>query len=346
MTTDLQQGSKPKAAFLMAGNTLSTLFSGEDLARLHSMLDFLSPDPFPDLCSAEAAGSHAAVDLAAVEILVTGWGAPLIDAAALDRMPRLRTIIHAAGTVKTFLSPEVYARGIQVSSSAAANAVPVAEFTFAAIVMGLKRASRFSEQLRRTGRSRNPAGFPAIGTHGVSIGIVGASRVGRLVAGLLKNLDARVLVYDPYLEAADAAALRMEPVGLDELCARADVVSVHAPDNESTRGLIGARQLALMKDGTLVVNTARGRLIDAAALTRELASGRLDAFLDVTDPEPLPVDSVLYSLPNVVITPHIAGALGNEVHRLGQHATNEVQRLLEGRPLASPVFATDLARIA
>jgi len=341
VTTNLQHAGTIKAAFVMGRSNLPTLFSPEDLARLRGIVTLLDPEPVSDFTVPGTLGR-----LGDVELLITGWGAPLIDAFVLDHLPRLRCIVHAAGTVKTFLSPEVYARGIQVSSSAAANAVPVAEFTFAAIVMGLKRARRFSEQLRMTGASRNAAGFPTIGTNGVTIGLVGASRVGRQVIGLLKNLDARVLVYDPYLTAVEAAELGVETVGLDQLCALSDVVSIHAPDIAETRGIIGAQQLALMKDGTLVINTARGALIDAAALTAELVSGRLDAYLDVTDPEPLPADSVLHTLPNVVLTPHIAGAMGNEIHRLGSHAVTEVRRLSEGLPLAYPVLAADLARIA
>ncbi|SDX19123.1 Phosphoglycerate dehydrogenase [Arthrobacter sp. yr096] len=341
MTTNLHQAGAIKAAFAMGRNNLRTLFSSEDLARLHGMVTLLDSEPIADF-----AARGALEKLRGVQLLITGWGAPAIDGFVLDQLPELRCIVHAAGTVKTFLSPEVYARGIEVSSSAAANAVPVAEYTFAAIVMGLKRARRFSEQLRITGASRNASGFPTIGTNGVTIGLVGASRVGRLVIGLLKNLDARVLVYDPYLTAVEASALGVETVGLDQLCALSDVVSVHAPDIAETKGIIGAQQLGLMKDGTLVINTARGALIDAVALTAELVSGRLDAYLDVTEPEPLPIGSVLHTLPNVVLTPHIAGAMGNEIHRLGSHAVMEIRRLTEGLPLAYPVLAADLARIA
>ncbi|MFK0002080.1 hydroxyacid dehydrogenase [Paenarthrobacter sp. NPDC090522] len=341
MTTKLQQAGTIKAAFVMGRNVLPTLFSTEDRARLRGIVRLVRDQPVSDFSAPGALG-----ELADTELLITGWGAPVIDGRVLDQLPRLRCIVHAAGTVKTFLTPEVYQRGIDVSSSASANAVPVAEFTFAAIVMGLKRARRFSEQLRTTGASRSTLGFPSIGTNGVTIGLIGASRVGRLVIGLLKNLDARVLVYDPYLDAVEASRLGVESVGLDQLCSLSDVVSVHAPDIAETRGLIGRRQLELMKDGTLVVNTARGALIDSAALTEELVSGRLDAYLDVTDPEPLPSGSPLHGLPNVVITPHIAGALGNEVHRLGSHAVTEVRRLSEGLPLAYPVLAADLARIA
>ncbi|WP_231391873.1 hydroxyacid dehydrogenase [Arthrobacter sp. 35W] len=330
-----------KAAFVMAPKNLPTLFSGDDVERLAATVQLLSPSPID---SFDEPGVREL--LADVELLVTGWGAPAIDAAELDAMPRLRAIVHAAGTVKTFLTDAVFERGIQVSSSAAANAVPVAEFTFAAIVMGLKRSSRFTHQLRTTGRSRTTEGMPPLGTHGVVIGIVGASRVGRAVVGLLANLDATVLVHDPYLSTLEAAELGVELVELDELCRRSDVVSLHAPATEATAKMIGAAQLAAMKDGAVVINTARGSLLDTAALTAEVAAGRLDAYLDVTDPEPLPADSVLFTLPNVVVTPHIAGALGNEIHRLGHQAVTEVERFAQGLPLAFPVIAADLARIA
>lgn len=329
-----------KAAFAMDPSHLPTLFSDSDVAALESMLDFVPGGPLTSFAIASDA------ELAHLEVLVTGWGAPVVDAPALARMPRLHTIIHAAGTVKTFVTDEVFARGIKISTAAEANAVPVAEFTLAAIIMGLKRTSRFVHQYRSENVKRSLANIPPIGVNRVTIGIVGASRVGRRVINLLKNLDVAVLAYDPFLSEEEAAAMGVRAVELNELCRASNVVSLHAPDMPSTWNMIGAEQLAAMADGTLIVNTARGRLIEATALTAELVSGRLDAYLDVTNPEPLPADSILFSLPNVVITPHIAGALGNEVHRLGSNAVAEVERLVRGLPLAYAVLAKDLARIA
>ncbi|WP_235967789.1 hydroxyacid dehydrogenase [Streptomyces mesophilus] len=287
--------------------------------------------------------------LAASEVLLTGWGCPPIDEKVLGRAPRLRAVIHAAGTVKPFLSPEVYERGIAVSSAAAANAVPVAEFTLAAVILGAKRAFPLASlyRQRRTGRTDDDLrSHHWLGTNGLTVGVIGASRIGRRVIELLRVLDVRVLLHDPYLTTAEAELLGAEPVDLDSLMARSDAVTVHAPDTEETRGLLDARRLGLMRPGALFINTSRGRLVDTEALTRELVSGRIDAVLDVTDPEPLPAGHPLWGLPNVFLTPHLAGAQGNEIGRLGALAVDELDRFARGLPLNHPVLADELERIA
>jgi phosphoglycerate dehydrogenase-like enzyme len=182
---------------------------------------------------------------------------------------------------------------------------------------------------------------------GKRVGLVGASHVGRLVIERLAPYDLSLAVYDPYLSAADAAALGVELVAdLDELCAGVDVLSLHAPDVEATKGMIGARQLSLLRDGATFINTARPALVDTRALEAELRSGRIAAILDVTDPEPLPVDHELLRLPNVFVTPHVAGAAGTELTRLADLAVEEVERHVAGLPPRYPVTAADLDRIA
>ncbi|GAA4204363.1 hydroxyacid dehydrogenase [Actinocatenispora rupis] len=332
---------KLRIAISMRDADLSALFTPPVLARLHEVADLTTPDVLGRLDTADA---YAA--LATAEVLLTGWGTPRVDAAVLDHAPKLRAIVHSAGTVKTFLGDEVFGRGIQVSSAADANAVPVAEYTLAAIVFGAKRVSRFAHQLRTRRATRSTKGLPQIGTNGITLGIVGASRIGRRVIMLARNLDATVLVADPYLTPSEAAALGAQAVDLDTLCRRSTVVSVHAPQTPATRHLLNARRLALLPDGAVVINTARGSIVDTGALTAELVSGRLDAVLDVTDPEPLPPDSPLYDLPNVLLTPHVAGALGNEVHRLGEQAVAELERLAAGAPLAHPIHGDELSHIA
>ena len=133
---------------------------------------------------------------------------------------------------------------------------------------------------------------------------------------------------------------------LPELLRRSDIVSLHAPALPETHHLIGAEQLALMPDGATLVNTARGALVDTAALEREALTGRLSAILDVTDPEPLPATSVLHDLPNVMLTPHIAGSLGSEARRMSDHALDELARLVAGEPVRSPVTREQLATSA
>jgi phosphoglycerate dehydrogenase-like enzyme len=189
-----------------------------------------------------------------------------------------------------------------------------------------------------------PAG--AVGTRGLRIGIIGASTIGRLVIERLRTLDVEIAVTDPYLDEEGAAALGVARTELDELCSWADVVSVHAPALPSTHHLVDAPRLALMHDGAWLINTARGSLVDTDALTRECVSGRLSAFIDTPDPEPLPADSPLYELPNVILTPHIAGSLGTEISRMGDLAVDEIGRFLAGEPLHYEVRAEDLERIA
>jgi phosphoglycerate dehydrogenase-like enzyme len=272
------------------------------------------------------------------EIILSGWGSPPIDEAMLARAPALRAIVHAAGGVRGHVTDACWAHGILVSTAAGANAQPVAEYTLARILLANKGADRMS----RTYRERRApidllAEFPAVGNLGKTVGIVGASRVGRRVIELLRPFDLRVLVSDPYVE---------DGVELDELLATSDVVSLHAPSLPSTRHMLDARRLALLRDGATLINTARGALVDHDALVAELVSGRIDAVIDVTEPEVLPPDSPLYDLPNVVLTPHVAGAVGVEVQRLGDAAVGEIERYARGEPFAHPVTHADLERIA
>jgi phosphoglycerate dehydrogenase-like enzyme len=222
----------------------------------------------------------------------------------------------------------------------------VAEYTLAMILLANKGILLSREQVRDP-EARVLLDPTRIGNYGCRVGLVGASFVGRHVIELLRPFDLEVAVYDPFLAEAEAAALGVEKVEeLDELCASADVLSVHAPDVEATRGMIGAPQLARLRDGATLINTARPALVDTGALEAELASGRIAAILDVTDPEPIPSDHPLLRLPNVFVTPHVAGAVGNELHRLAELAVDEVARFARGEPPRYPVGRADLDRIA
>ena len=279
-----------------------------------------------------------------VDVLLTGWGCPRIGPEVLDEAPKLQAILHAAGSVKAIIDPVAFDRGIQVSSAATANALPVAEFTVATIVLAGKRAFRLAAQYRIERRKADPHGMP--GSYGTTVGLLGASRIARMVAERLHAFDLHVLISDPYLTAAEAADLGAELVDNDTLFRRSDILSVHAPLIPETVGLIDARLLGLLRDGSVLINTARGKIIDSEALLRECVSGRIDAVLDVTDPEPLPPDSPLLDLPNVFVTPHVAGAVGNEIARLGELAVGELERLAAGQPLQHAISPADIGRLA
>ncbi|MGZ0147760.1 hydroxyacid dehydrogenase [Kribbella sp. WER1] len=277
--------------------------------------------------------------LAEVEVLITGWGCPAVDRHVLEAAPKLRAVLHAAGSVKGHLGREVWERGIAVSSAADANAVPVAEFTLGAILLAGKGAFDLRERYRRERTFGLGYIHPEVGNHGRTVGLIGASRIGRRVLDLLRPFGFRVQVYDPY-------ATDLPSVDLETLLRTSDIVSVHAPMTAETEQMLGAAELALLRDGTTLINTARGPIVDTNALIVELRSGRISAVLDVTEPEPLPADSPLFTLPNAFVTPHIAGSHGNELARLGGCVTDELERLLNGEPLRYGITVTDLDRAA
>ncbi|MGA8114407.1 MAG: hydroxyacid dehydrogenase [Actinocatenispora sp.] len=329
------------AVFALHPHLLPDIFPAALVERLRHSVDI---DPTAVLTSLDTAADRNLLSRA--DILLTGWGCPRLDAAALSHAGRLRAVLHAAGSVKGHTTPALFEAGVTVSSAVHVNARPVAEFTVAAIVFGTKRVFSHAAAYR----AGNPTvGYPAnedTGVAGSTVGVIGASRIGRLVLRLLAAYDVRCLVHDPFLDPGEAADLGAEPVGLDELCRRSDVVTVHAPDLPETRGMIDERRLGLMRDGAVLVNTARGTLVDTEALTAHCARGRLDAVLDVTDPEPLPPDHELLRLPNVLVTPHLAGARGRELPAFGEFVVSEVERLVAGDPLAGRVELADLNRIA
>ena len=323
----------------MTAENVPQVFPPEVLARLRA-----SVAVDPALVAEDFTDPGIAETLARTEILITGWGCPRLDAAALDAAPRLRAVLHSAGSVKGFATPEVWQRGIAVSSAAAANALPVAEYTLAMILLAGKDTFAARDRLRTRRAFSGWELVPGIGNHGRRVGVVGASRIGRRVIELLRPFDLRPALTDPYVDEAGAAALGVPLLPLDDLLRSSDIVTLHAPETPETRRLIGRRELALMPDGAVLVNTARGALVDHDALADELRTGRLTAILDVTDPEPLPPDSPLFDLEGAFITPHLAGSQGNEVARLGLTVVEEAERLSAGGELAYGVDAAELER--
>ncbi|WP_067820156.1 hydroxyacid dehydrogenase [Actinomadura kijaniata] len=337
-----EPGRRPRAVLAMDPGVLPALFDPAALARLERLAEV-----DPALVVDDFAAPAAAGPLAAAEVLVTCWGCPPLDAAALAAMPGLRAVVHAAGSVKHHVTDACWERGVAVSSAATANALPVAEYTVAAILFAGKRVLDIARHYAADRTRRDWAAlYPGLGNYRRVVGVVGASRIGRRVLKLLRPFDLDLLVHDPYLDAAGAHALGARPVGLEELLSASDVVTLHAPELPETRHLLDRRRLALLRDGATVVNTARGSLVDTAALERELAAGRLHAVIDVTDPEPLPPDSPLFTLPNVLLTPHIAGSLGGELPRMAHAALDELERYAAGLPFAHAVHAEALSRSA
>lgn len=331
----------PRAVFAMNPVHLPELFPPRLMTRLQSLARI-----DPTLVVQDFADPGVAEILAEADVLITGWGCPPVDTDTLAVVPRLRALLHAAGSVRGWVGDVVWERGIAVSSAVDANALPVAEYTLAAILFAGKDAFGLRERFRADHRFPAPAEYATVGNLGRRVGIIGASRVGRRVLELLRPFDFTVTLHDPYVDDAQAAALGAVPLPLDELLRTSDIVSLHAPDTPETYRMLDRRRLALIPDGAVFINTSRGALVEPGALQDELAGGRISAVLDVTEPEPLPADSPLYGLPNVFLTPHIAGSLGNELERLGRTVVDELALLCAGAPPAHAVRRTDLVNSA
>ena len=287
-----------------------------------------------------------AAGLTGYDIVVTGWDSPRLP----DRLPpgaRLELVAHSAGTVRPYVPVSLLGDGVRVVQAAAAMAAAVAEFALTLCLSLLRNVSSFDRAMVGGGdwavRDRLPLGGELAAQR---VGVVGASRVGRAFVRMVRALGAPVTVADPYLSPADAAALDVTVAPLAEVLAGSDVIAVHAPVTGETRGMIGKAELALIRDGAILVNTARSAVVDEPALIAELVAGRLRAGLDVFDTEPLPPDFPLLGLPNVLLTPHQAGASVQSRYLAGRIVVDEIARYLAGEPLAHEVTAAAYDRLA
>jgi len=282
----------------------------------------------------------------AAEYILGTWGMPRLDAPLLDRMPELKAVFYAAGSIRGFATETMWDRGIVVTTATLANNLPVADYVVSVILLGLKRFFALAREMRD--QRGKPAGvFEVPGNYGAVIGLVSFGRVARLVAQRLRALGCRVQVWDPFLTEETASAAGVERCELETLFATSDVVSLHTPILPETQGLIEGAHLRLMRKEALFVNSSRGAVVREQEMIEVLRERPdLQAVLDVSDPEPAQPDSPLYDLPNVVLTPHIAGSLGRECGRMGLWMVEELGRHRRGEPLRYAITREEAARMA
>ncbi len=273
-------------------------------------------------------------DFSDVDYLFSTWGMPVFSEEEIGVcLPNLKAVFYAAGTVQRFARPFLK-RGIEVYSAWAANAVPVAEYTVAQILLankGFYTQTRLMAQKRL--KDANARKKVCIGNYGEKIGLVGCGMIGSLVAKMLGSYHLEVLVFDPFLSQERAKELGVTSVSLEELFASCRVVSNHLANHEATKGMLTYRHFSSMPQQATFLNTGRGAQVVEADLVRALEEREdLTAVLDVTDPEPCPIDHPFYSLSNCFLTPHIAGSLGDETHRMAEYMKAEWEAVVSGNP--------------
>jgi len=332
----------PAIALLLTPAMRDTLLAPEAQARLAALgtvnaadRDPLTPEMLPALLDGAA-------------VALTGWGTPPLTPELLAVRPKLALVAHAAGSIRKLLPLDAVASGrLRVTHAAAFIADAVAEFVIAQ-TLGFLRAPHLHDAGLKAGEGWFDLRRRHLGRllGAMTVGIVGAGYVGRAVIRLFTAFGCRVLVADPQLTADQAGGLGVELVPLDRLLREADIVSLHAPVLPETERMIGARELGLMRDGAILINSARSRLVDQAAQYDTLRTGRIHALLDVFDVEPLPADDPLRTLPNVWLAPHAAGHTADTYKRQGAAAVDDIARFLGGEPLRHEILPRQLATMA
>ena len=315
-----------KGLFILNADACEKIYGPAECEEIARLVELVAPPQ-----TSRSVAEDPSV-LRRVEVILSGWGGPRMDEAFLAAAPELKAVFYGAGSIRGVVTDAFWDRSILITSAYGANAVPVAEYTLSQILFCLKRGWYYVLAGRREGKRPARAAVP--GAYGSTVGIISLGMIGRRVCELLKAFDVEVLAYDPYATQELAAGLNVKLVSLEEIFRRCDVVSLHTPRLNETIGMITGAHFASMKRDSSFINTARGAVVREAEMV-EVLRRRPDvcAVLDVTDPEPPEPGSPLYTLPNVVLTPHIAGSMDGECRRMGRYMVEELRRYANGEPL-------------
>jgi phosphoglycerate dehydrogenase-like enzyme len=313
---------KLKALVLSPQSRLEEVCSERCRARLNENFDTLWNDTGRDYTVAELDGMVGDVD-----VIVTSWGSPSLSEQTLIQAPRLRMVGHAAGTVKRLVPRDVFGRGIKVFSAAPRIAQSVGEYCLAAALASLRYLNTFDSSVREG--QWKIAGLKGRELTGSTVGIVSASSTARAFIKLLAPFQVNIRIYDPYLSQEAAEKMNATLATLEEVM-QCPIISVHAPNLPATERMLTRELLAMIPDGAVFINSSRGGVLDEPAFIEELRTGRFMAALDVFEKEPLSPDSVFRTLPNVLLSPHIAGATVQGHLALMEEVVEDMIRSLQG----------------
>lgn len=317
-----------------ASETFLTPENLEALASLGTLTRQSGTEPLSEeeLCT-------AVVDM---DIVVTTWGQKPFSETVLQHANRLKFVAHTAGTVAPFCTDELFARGIRVVSGNDVFAESVAEAVLTYILASLRDVPRY-DRIMKAGGWRGE--LDNQGLFGRTVGLVGFGAIPRFLLPMLKPFGCKVLAYDPFAEEEIFRELGVQRADLTTIFTEADIVSVHLPLKHDTMGMINANYLKRMKEGALLVNTARGAVIDETALIEVLQSGRIKAVLDVFAKEPLDVDSPLRRLENAILIPHMGGPTLDRRKDAARIVIEDIARFLNGEALRHEIRAEKAANM-
>lgn len=265
------------------------------------------------------------------EVCISGWGCRRFDENILKDSKRLRLIAHTGGSVAGIVSEYLYEKGIKVISGNWIFAESVAEGVIAYILCSLRQLPFYSNAVQ-AGQWRKEQYFNE-GLLNQTIGLVGFGMVSRYLVKMLMPFSVKIKVYDPYITDEVCLEHGVERSSLEDIFSTSKIISIHAPKTPDTYHMIGSKLLKAIPDGSLLINTARGSLIDEEALSEELQKNRFKALLDVFEVEPLPLDSKLIGLPNVILIPHMAGPTVDRRKIVTSALIEEIENFFSGKGL-------------
>ncbi len=316
-------------SILMGGNALFQVYSPEIIDFLQKNAELvIRPVSKKEILQAPETYADTAY-------IFTTWGMDHFTQEEIKRcLPKLKAVFYGAGSVQYF-AREFLNSGVRVFSAWGANAVPVAEYTVAQILLANKgffqACSRFTSQETRANAAAYFGSMP--GNYGCNVGIIGAGMIGKMVIRRLADYNLNVLVYDPFLSDEAAKELKATKVSLEDLFSSCQTISNHVANLPQTVGMLNAACFQKMKKNATFINTGRGAQVVEKDLIAVLKQNPdITAVLDVTDPEPPEADSELYTLPNVFLTPHIAGSAGQEVARMGEYMKDQFIKVQQNAP--------------
>jgi D-3-phosphoglycerate dehydrogenase len=337
---------RPRVLICANSAVREELVSGEGVARLERIADWewLPSEGFctqpgvwggPSDDPADTERLRERLGRGDVDILLICHGSPLIDGAMLDAAPSVRMVGELEGDrfanrVDLAAATE---RGVRVVDSTHGSSMPVAEWALGLMLVGLRNAGALFRRLiagEEFRRSRDDPGYRVGELTGRTVGIIGMGHIGRRLIELLAPFRCTILAHDPYVPKELALAVGAQLTSLERVMSDADVVVCLAPLTPKTRRMIGAAELAWLKPDSVFVNVSRGPIVDPDALIERASKGDIRVALDVFDPEPMPAGSPIRDLPNVFLSPHIAGITAEWKPRSFGYMVDEIERFLAG----------------
>jgi len=316
----------------MADNSIRSTFIPPEVEKKIELLGNVSWNTTSNALSAE----ELKLRIKDSDVCITGWGCKCFDRNVLEGNQSLRLIAHTGGSVARIVSDYLYEKGIRVISGNKLYSESVAEGVIAYMLASLRDISFYSNEMQSGDWQKN-ADYNE-GLLEQNIGLVGFGAVARSLVKMLKVFRVKVKVYDPYVTEQTCIEYGVTHAeSIEEIFTTSKLISMHAPEVPETYHMIDKELIAKIPDGTVFINTARGGIVDENALSEELQKGRFKAVLDVYEVEPLPEDSKLRGLKNVILMPHMAGPTVDRRKNVMLEILEDIERFFDGQQLQNEI---------